>query len=200
MTTAGLRDLKRQATASALARAAYGLAVERGLEGFTIDDVVAGAGYSRRTFANHYSCKEEAVVAVILERVREALAQEPDVPEDTPLLDWLHALARVQLDGPMLPVVNRLKALAQTHPALDPWLLEVQRSIRTEALAAVSARAGGRYSVLDLHLLVGAMYGAFAAVLDGPFTIRRSDEPEAPDSLGIDTVLEATFAYLRGGF
>ena len=47
----GLRDVKREATARALAQAAFDLAVERGLDGFTTDDIVSRAGYSRRTFA-----------------------------------------------------------------------------------------------------------------------------------------------------
>ena len=41
-----------------------GLAKERGLDGFVIDEVAELAGYSRRTFANHYPCKEAAVASV----------------------------------------------------------------------------------------------------------------------------------------
>lgn len=58
-----LRDVKRAATHAGMARAALRLASERGLDGFTIDDVVTEAGYSRRTFANHFTSKEDAVVA-----------------------------------------------------------------------------------------------------------------------------------------
>ena len=42
------------------------LAVERGMDGFIVDDVVQQAGYSRRTFANYFSCKEEAVAAYFM--------------------------------------------------------------------------------------------------------------------------------------
>ncbi len=137
----GLRDVKREATARALAQAAFDLAVERGLDGFTTDDIVSRAGYSRRTFANHYSCKEEAVVAVVLESVREGIETPADVPDDAPLLDWLHALARRQLSGPMLPTIRRLQALAHEHPTLEPYVLEAHRRIRLVALEVVSARA-----------------------------------------------------------
>ncbi len=54
-----LRETKRRTTARALAQAAFDLAVERGVDSFTIDEVAARAGYSRRTFANHYAGKEE---------------------------------------------------------------------------------------------------------------------------------------------
>lgn len=63
VTSRSLRDAKRAATSAGLAFAALRLAEERGLDGFTIDDVVTEAGYSRRTFANHFAGKEDAVVA-----------------------------------------------------------------------------------------------------------------------------------------
>jgi AcrR family transcriptional regulator len=200
MSEQSLRDLKREATARALAQAAFDLAVEHGVDGFTIDDVAGRAGYSRRTFANHYSCKEEAIAAVILESVREGIGREPDVPDEAPLLDWLLAVARLQLSGPMLPTIRRTQALAEQYPSLDPWFLEVQRKIRLVALDVVSARAGDRYTALYTHLLVGAAYGALAAVLDGPFTLRLPGEAASPDAVSVDTFLETTFAHLRVGF
>ena len=200
MSEPSLRDAKRVATARALAQAAFDLAVERGVDGFTIDDVAARAGYSRRTFANHYSCKEEAIAAVILESVREGIDHQPDVDDDAPLLDWLFATARHQLSGPMLETIRQVKALAEGHPGLDPWFLEVQRTVRHVALDVVSERAGDQHPALYVHVLVGAVYGALAAVLDGPFTLRLPGEPAAPDAVSIDTFLETTFAHLRAGF
>src|SRR5690625_2767979 len=61
-----LRHIKREATANKLADAAFELALEKGLDGFVVEDIVRQAGYSRRTFSNYYSCKEEAVVGVAL--------------------------------------------------------------------------------------------------------------------------------------
>ncbi len=61
-----LRDIKKEKTTNDLAEAAFELAIERGLDGFVVDDIVQRAGYSRRTFANYFSCKEEAVVTVAL--------------------------------------------------------------------------------------------------------------------------------------
>ncbi|MDF2143843.1 TetR/AcrR family transcriptional regulator [Knoellia sp. p5-6-4] len=200
VTEPSLRDAKRAATARALSEAAFALASERGVDGFTIDDVAARAGYSRRTFANHYSCKEEAVAAVILEVVREGVGQLPDVPADAPLLDWLSGVARQQLSGPMLETIRSVQALAEAHPSLDPWFLEVQRTIRQVALDVVSERAGERYYALYVHLLVGALYGALSAVLDGPFTLRLPGERKQAASLDVDAFLATTFAHLRDGF
>ncbi len=149
--------------------------VERGVDGFTIDDVAARAGYSRRTFANHYTGKEEAIVAVASERVRRALDTVPE--EDLPMVDWLQAVARQQLSGGLLLVLRDLRVLAERHPSLRPHLLEVQRCIRETARDAVLARVDGPGSRIYAHLLVGATYGALTCVLDGHVPVRLPDAP-----------------------
>ncbi len=203
MRVMGLREVKREATAHALARAAFDLARERGLDGFTIDDVVDRAGYSRRTFANHYAGKDEAVVAVAAEQVRHALDAVPD--DDLPLVDWLQAVARQQLTGGLLVVLRELRVLAQAHPSLQPHLLEVQREIRETARAAVIARVDGRAGRIYAHLLVGAAYGALTCVLDGHLSVRLDEQVDPPGGDGevpltVDEFLATTFTYLRSGF
>jgi AcrR family transcriptional regulator len=201
VTDQGLREAKRLATAHSLAQAAFDLAVERGLDAFTIDEVAARAGYSRRTFANHYSCKEEAVTALALERVREGIDTLPPVPEDTPLLDWLQALASHQLSGGMLPLLRQLRALADTHPALEPYLADVQRQIRQTAQGAVAARAGDGASAVYTHILVGAAYGAVMSVLDGHIPLRLPGEPGSPPgAVTVPEFIRTVFGHLRNGF
>jgi AcrR family transcriptional regulator len=69
----GLRDRKRERTHADLARAAFALARERGLDGFTVDEVAEQAGVSRRTFFNHFQSKEEAVSEVARVQIATAL-------------------------------------------------------------------------------------------------------------------------------
>ncbi len=202
---AGLRETKRRATAHALARAAFDLAVERGVDGFTIDDVASRAGYSRRTFANHFACKEEAVTALALERVRDGLATLPPVAEDAPLIDWLQALALHQLSGGMLPLLRQLGALADAHPGLEPYLAEVQRQIRWAAQAAVAERAGATTPPWYSHILVGAAYGAVMSVLDGHIPLRLPDDPvdatgASEAAVTVPDFLATVFTHLRSGF
>jgi AcrR family transcriptional regulator len=202
VTEPGLREAKRRATAHALAQAAFDLAVERGVDGFTIDDVAARAGYSRRTFANHFACKEEAVTALALERVRGGLDTLPPVPAGTSLLDWLMALARHQLSGGMLPLLRQLRSLADAHPGLEPYLADVQRQIRSTAQEAVASRAGNRISPLYSHILVGAAYGAVMSLLDGGIPLRLPDDPGPPPSgaVTVPEFLDTVFTHLRSGF
>lgn len=81
MVAIGLREKKNLAVAHGLAQATFDLAVERGVDGFTIDDVAGRAGYARRTFANHYSCKEEAITALASEQLRAGVASMPPQSE-----------------------------------------------------------------------------------------------------------------------
>jgi len=54
---------KKLAVRQALGSAALRLAVERGLENVTVEDITAEADVSLRTFGNYFSSKYEAIAA-----------------------------------------------------------------------------------------------------------------------------------------
>jgi AcrR family transcriptional regulator len=58
------RSERKVATASRLTTLARRLTAERGLNGFTIEELCDEVGVSRRTFFNYFPSKEEAVVGV----------------------------------------------------------------------------------------------------------------------------------------
>ena len=55
---------RKQATASRLSAVSRRLTADRGLSGFTIEEVCEEVGVSRRTFFNYFPSKEEAVLGV----------------------------------------------------------------------------------------------------------------------------------------
>ncbi|KZC96326.1 TetR/AcrR family transcriptional regulator [Clavibacter tessellarius] len=57
----GLRERRRAATSATLTTLARRLTAERGLAGFTVEEVCEQAGVSRRTFFNYFASKEDAV-------------------------------------------------------------------------------------------------------------------------------------------
>lgn len=207
MNEPSLRETKRRETARALSRVAFELALERGVDGFTIAEVASLSGFSRRTFANHYSCKEQAIVGVVAERVRHALDSAP-AAEGVPLLDWLRTVARQQLSEGLLHELRQLHRLAEDHPQLRPHLLEVQRAIRESAREAVLARVDGAAGRLRAHLLVGAAYGALTCVLEGHIPVRlpalagesRDEGTDGEDELTLEDFVDLTFSRLRDGF
>jgi AcrR family transcriptional regulator len=59
-----LRDERMASTAARLASVARQLTIEHGLPGFTVDEVCARAGVSRRTFFNYFASKDDAVLGL----------------------------------------------------------------------------------------------------------------------------------------
>lgn len=197
MADIGLRERKKLALAHELAQAAFDLAIERGLDGFTIDDVTSRAGYARRTFANHYSCKEEAITALALEQLRAGVASMPTLPDGTPLIGWMRALAKHQMSQGLFDLLVRLAALARRYPALEPYVSNMFLQIRREATALLRSRVGGRAKPFAVSILVAAAYGALTLILDGA----ADDAARLPgDDLTSPFVIDAIFDQLESGF
>jgi len=83
----GLRERKKLDTRWALSDAALELALERGLENVTRDDIANRAGVSLRTFNNYFTGKYEAVAYRQVDRMRQSLAVFRDRPADERL--WM---------------------------------------------------------------------------------------------------------------
>jgi len=199
-----LRDLKKEATAHALADAAYELALERGLDGFVVDDIAQRAGYSRRTFANHFSCKEEAVV---MSTVAFKERHEPEqllaaIPADANPLDTLQHLLKMQLTAELFRKLRSLVTMSKQAPTLEPYILIVLRKLQFEAQSILSELSGGRYPESYAHLLAGATYGVMLPLIDGSLNVLLPGEPadEASEAMTLEQYLDTAFGYLRQGF
>lgn len=199
-----LRDMKREATANALAEAAFSLALEKGLDGFIVEDVVQRAGYSRRTFANYYSCKEEAIAtaAVIFKGADEIIEWVENSHEDMTPLDILYQIMKLQITGEHFIKLRQLVMLSKETPSLEPYILSALRSLQITAHQFISTQSNGRYSEGYTHLLVGAVYGAMLPLLDGSMNVLFSGEltEETTDSITFNQYLDTMFSYLRNGF
>ncbi|MFM9331960.1 TetR/AcrR family transcriptional regulator [Paenibacillus mesotrionivorans] len=206
MNKPSLRDLKKEATAHALADAAFELAVERGLDGFVVDDVVQRAGYSRRTFANYFSCKEEAVATAVIpyssNQQHEAERLLENLPENTSLLDALYQLMKLQFLEGLLLKMREVVSLSNTHPTLEPYILSVFRGLQNSAMETLNGLSHGRYPNGYTHLLVGAVYGAMLPVIDGTLNVLLPGDTvtDEQDATTFEEYLETTFRYLRNGF
>lgn len=192
-----LRELKKLATSRRLATAAYELAREVGLDAFTIDDVAARAGYSRRTFANHFSCKQEAVVDGFFARLGLPVAlDDPGEAGITGVGDLIDLSERVvarMFTREHLAEIHAFGQLVEASAPVRPYVLDGLHRLRTSGrLAGLS----GQISDETQTLLFGATLGMVSTVLE---TVMRQAGC-APDDAPRDVDLTATAATLRRAF
>ncbi|WEK54909.1 MAG: TetR/AcrR family transcriptional regulator [Candidatus Cohnella colombiensis] len=204
MNKQSLRHIKREATANTLADAAFKLALEKGLDGFVVEDIVQQAGYSRRTFANHFSCKEEAIARAAVsfngkEEVNEWLGS---LHQDISPLDCLYQLMKMQLTTEHFHKLRQLVLLSKQHPTLEPYILSALHGLQLTAQKMLNEFARGRYHEGYTHLLTGAVYGAVLPLLDGSLNILLPNQAadKASYAVTFDQYLDTMFSYLRSGF
>jgi AcrR family transcriptional regulator len=124
-TAPGLRARKRQETREKLTRAAMALFLERGFEATTLDDIVAAADISRRTFFHYFASKEDVVFAWQEESTAALVAAVAARPAGESMLAAAEnaiivmagqldpgeavAMARLKRDNPALQARDQLK-------------------------------------------------------------------------------------------
>jgi AcrR family transcriptional regulator len=64
----GLRERKLMATRLAIETAAVDLSIDHGIDAVTIEEIATEADVSSRTFFNHFSCKEDAILGAPRQR------------------------------------------------------------------------------------------------------------------------------------
>lgn len=174
-----LRESKKAATRSALARAAAELVLRDGAEGLTVPAITAAAGVSPRTFHNYFASREDALVDFITGRVAELVVDFESLPAE---LDLLTAVERIvsqnlrtgDLELDSFPTLFKLcevvESLAPQHsacvtqPILDPMIVSFRE--RTEGL-----------SDFQLSTLVRIIAAAMGTALEWHY---RSPEPRDP--------------------
>jgi AcrR family transcriptional regulator len=141
----GLRERKKLAVRRALSSAAVRLAVERGLENVTIEDITGEAGVSVRTFGNYFSSKYEAICATGTDRARRIGAELLGRPAGEPLWKALCAAVLVHYEGadqaPDRESLAGLK-LVLTAPAIRGEYLKINAEMQEALAAAIAVRAG----------------------------------------------------------
>lgn len=183
----GKRDANRRRRIEALQKAALGLFLEKGIEGTTIDDIVAAAGVAKGSFYRYFRDKEDLVEQVLapvseavigaMERCEKEISRLGGAPGEGrgALSDAYHVLG-VELASVMLSHVdvvrlylheNRAPAIGARRPvrAMADAIAE-----RTYALTA-SAQRQGLLRPFDPRIsglaVIGAIEQILGAVLSG---------------------------------
>jgi AcrR family transcriptional regulator len=143
--TLGLRERKKLGTRWALSDAALELALERGLDNVTREDIANRAGVSLRTFNNYFTGKYEAISFRQIERTRQSLAVFRERPADEPLWSAIteSMLAPLEAEGAadMRPTHEELVVIRQLLSARD-LRAALTRNLFADWVDAIAERTG----------------------------------------------------------
>src|SRR6266849_3030020 len=178
----GLRELKKLAVRRALGSAAFRLAMERGLENVTVEDITAEADVSLRTFGNYFSSKYEAICALGTDRARRIGAELLARPAREPLWQALVSVVLAHYEGagqaPDAEWLARLRLVLRS-PAIRGEDLKVTSEMHEALAEAIAARTGTDIGQ-DMYprILAGAVIAA------AQVAVRRWSAADPPVPLG----------------
>jgi AcrR family transcriptional regulator len=178
-----LREQKSIATARRLRMTARAWAADRGLAGFTIEELCAEVGVARRTFFNYFASKENAVIGIPLKSDDSDLDDE-FLSADGPLVDDLLDRAvrrweRLEISSDEVPdlirvlereprLVTHVVGLVEEFDRDDIELVERRLGIpRDPDRAATTTSVDDVRAVTAVHL-VGGLIRAVGAQFFAP--------------------------------
>ncbi|MGY4254902.1 AcrR family transcriptional regulator [Bradyrhizobium sp. USDA 4516] len=157
---AGLRARKRQETRERLTKAAMMLFLERGFEATTLDDIVAAADVSRRTFFHYFASKEDVVLAWQEDGTAALIAAVAARPATESMLQAAeNAIADMvkQIDPREAVALARLK---RDNPALQARDQAKYEGLERELANALLKRANHRSDRMKARLVAMITTGA----------------------------------------
>lgn len=156
----GLRERKKLFTRQTIAEAAFELALAKGLDRLTIEDIAQKAFVSPRTVSNYFSGKEEAVVEVDSQDLAEIEGMLQHTPPGVPVLDALctalveHAETRTPKQ---LRVMVKKARLVEKYPSLKPFQTAQWDRLEARLREYVAGRLGADADEMDCWLVAGAV-------------------------------------------
>ena len=178
----GLRERKKLAVRQALGSAALRLAVERGLENVTVEDITAEADVSLRTFGNYFSSKYEAICAIGTDRARRIGTTLLARPADEPLWEAMAGAMLAHYEGaaqaPDGEWMARLK-LVLAVPVIRGEYLKINSEMQEALAEAIAARTG-----TDLEQDMYPRILAAAVIAAAQVAVRRWAAADPPVPLG----------------
>ncbi|WP_157468207.1 TetR family transcriptional regulator [Frankia sp. QA3] len=177
-----LAQRKRQLVSDVLTEAALNLLARKGFDAVTVDEIVAAAGVSKRTFFRYFASKEDVVVHFLTEMGAGMRAELAGRPAPEPPSVALRHTVWVSIDACAGHGDRALRVvqLILGTPALLARFLERQAQWRDE-LAAEVARRLALDPATDLYpqLAAGIALTAFDTVLQRWSASDGAEDPAA---------------------
>ncbi|MFF8987553.1 TetR family transcriptional regulator [Streptomyces globisporus] len=174
-----LAERKRQLVSDELTGAALRLLAQKGFDAVTIDEIVAAAGVSKRTFFRYFASKEDVVIQFLAGMGTDMRAELAGRPAQEPPSVALRHTIWVSIDACAGHADQALRVvqLILGTPSLLARFLERQAQWRDELATEVADRLGlAPETDLYPQLAAGMALAAFGTVLQ-----RWSDSDGAED-------------------
>ncbi|MEV7606376.1 TetR family transcriptional regulator [Paenarthrobacter sp. NPDC089322] len=169
------RELNKAATRNSIATAALELLRTKGAGNFTVEDIAASAGVSRRTFFNYFPSLEAALASVADGFMDHALEQFRLRPADESILESAQAALMALADPMSVAPMAELFSLTQDNRSLARSELEAWEHCTEQIIDAARNRLGTGVSELYLHALAGSVISCGKAAMNVWFAQRGPD-------------------------
>ncbi len=165
-----LAERKRHLVSEELREVALQLLAAKGYDETTVDDIVAAAGMSRRTFHRYYASKEDVVIQLLADlgaQMRDELATRP--PGEPPAVALRHAVTvAINFCADHHDPVKTLAVVRLIHrtPVLRARSLERQARWQADLATVLAARLGLPADDLFADLAARLALAAFDAAME----------------------------------
>ncbi len=141
----GVRERKRIATRNAIQRAVLTLALDRGFDGVTVEEISHEAGVSPRTFFNYFPTKEAAVIGDVPEMPdAEAIDRFVSAGAGQSILEGVRDLLLSSVDQEPNPdgadIESLRRTLLRAHPYLFTLRMASMKQLELELVSVVERR------------------------------------------------------------
>ena len=199
--SANTREARRQATERRIVACAQELTLERGLDGFTMDDLADAAEVSRRTLFNYFPSKLDAVLGGVPQQDDEGVEEfRAGGPTGRLMDDVVHValrlitdddLGRAELERGQRVVASDPKLLAAAHERFELMV--------GEYVDVILAREGEDFGRAKAQLLIRLVVAIFDSCLPSPLhgARARNDAEQSTDDRPFEVVFTEQIAAAR---
>lgn len=192
------RELNKATTREAIASAALNFLRAKDLNSFTVDDVAAAAGVSRRTFFNYFSSVEAAVTSYTQRYLDTVIAAFEARPADESILESAQAaLSAVGNTGDLAILAETFSLTRDPH--LDRFQLQAWDECTSKIVDVARERLPKDTTELYILALVGAIVGSCRAAVQIWCQEWGADTSESSLAT-LRQHLDTTISLLRNGF
>ncbi|MEU4606528.1 TetR family transcriptional regulator [Kribbella sp. NPDC023972] len=172
----GLRARKKRETRAALAEAALRLALEKGPDNVTVEEIAEAADVSVRTFFNYFPHKEHAILGRNPEHIERALDRMREAPaEESPLTTMRFIVHDVLRDLEGEGELSRRGELIMASPHLLYQLMLSSFEDERQLTEALAERMGEPATSVRPALIVSASGAACRVAME-----RHKADPDRP--------------------